>query len=553
MNLTKNQQIPLTITGVTGEGNGVGRYKLPGDDSAGIAVFVPYTAIGDEIVCRIQKVDRRFAFGRAVEIVTSSNDRCQAGERACPAFGQCGGCVWRQVTYEAECRYKWQKVADALAHIGGLSITPEPIIGAQNPDRYRNKAQLPVTETEKGMAVGYYAARSHRVIPHKDCPLQPTFFSTIVAIVTDWMQKNGISAYNETTHSGLIRHIYIRFAEKTGEVMVCLVSTSGKLSCMDQLTTALSAEIPGFVTLVVNINRRDTNVILGDTEYTVYGPGSIIDELCGLRFKLSPRSFYQVNHDQTERLYALAAKELDLNGEETLLDLYCGVGTIGLSMARRVKTLIGVEVVAPAIEDARENAKMNGIENARFICSDAAKAAELLRKEKVQPDAVIVDPPRRGCAEELLDTIATMSPKKVVYVSCDPATLARDLKRFAERGYDTLRVTPVDLFPGTEHVETVVLLSRKDVYERIKFDVNVEDLQGRASSTATYSEIKAYILEKYGLKVSSLYIAQIKDKCGFEKRDNYNIGEGKSKELICPPEKEQAIMDAFRHFGMLRD
>lgn len=462
MNLTKNQQIPLTITGVTGEGNGVGRYKLPGDDSAGIAVFVPYTAIGDEIVCRIQKVDRRFAFGRAVEIVTSSNDRCQAGERACPAFGQCGGCVWRQVTYEAECRYKWQKVADALAHIGGLSITPEPIIGAQNPDRYRNKAQLPVTETEKGMAVGYYAARSHRVIPHKDCPLQPTFFSTIVAIVTDWMQKNGISAYNETTHSGLIRHIYIRFAEKTGEVMVCLVSTSGKLSCMDQLTTALSAEIPGFVTLVVNINRRDTNVILGDTEYTVYGPGYIIDELCGLRFKLSPRSFYQVNHDQTERLYALAAKELDLNGEETLLDLYCGVGTIGLSMARRVKTLIGVEVVAPAIEDARENAKMNGIENARFICSDAAKAAELLRKEKVQPDAVIVDPPRRGCAEELLDTIATMSPKKVVYVSCDPATLARDLKRFAERGYDTLRVTPVDLFPGTEHVESVALLIKEE-------------------------------------------------------------------------------------------
>ena len=458
MNLTKNQQIPLTITGVTGEGNGVGRYKLPGDDSAGIAVFVPYTAIGDEIVCRIQKVDRRFAFGRAVEIVTSSNDRCQAGERACPAFGQCGGCVWRQVTYEAECRYKWQKVADALAHIGGLSITPEPIIGAQNPDRYRNKAQLPVTETEKGMAVGYYAARSHRAIPHKDCPLQPSFFSTIVAIVTDWMQKNGISAYNETTHSGLIRHIYIRFAEKTGEVMVCLVSTSGKLSGMDQLTTALSAEIPGFVTLVVNINRRDTNVILGDTEYTVYGPGYIIDELCGLRFKLSPRSFYQVNHDQTERLYAFAAKELDLNGEETLLDLYCGVGTIGLSMARQVKTLIGVEVVAPAIEDARENAKMNGIENARFICSDAAKAAELLRKEKVQPDAVIVDPPRRGCAEQLLDTIATMSPKKVVYVSCDPATLARDLKRFAERGYDTLQVTPVDLFPGTEHVESVALL-----------------------------------------------------------------------------------------------
>ncbi len=462
MNLRKNQQIQLSITGVTGEGNGVGRYKAPGDDSTGVAVFVPQTAIGDEILCRIQKVDRRFAFGRALEITNPSTDRCKEDERACPVFEQCGGCVWRHVTYEAEKRYKWQKVADALHHIGGFSFDPEPIVGADKPDRYRNKAQLPVTTTEAGLAVGYYAARSHRVVAHEDCALQPAFFSDIARIVTGWMQENHISSYDETTKQGLIRHLYIRFGEKTGEVMVCLVSTSGKLQGLDQLVALLQSQVPGFVTLVVNINHRDTNVILGDTEYTVYGPGYIVDQLCGLQFKLSPRSFYQVNRTQAERLYTIAAEELSLVGDEVLLDLYCGVGTIGLTMAKKVKSLIGVEVVAPAIEDARENAKNNGINNARFICADAAAAAEQLKQEDIHPDAVIVDPPRKGCAEGLLDTIADMAPPRVVYVSCDPATLARDLKRFAERGYETLRVTPVDLFPGTEHVEAVALLRRNN-------------------------------------------------------------------------------------------
>lgn len=295
------------------------------------------------------------------------------------------------------------------------------------------------------------------------------------------------------------------------------------------------------------------NIILGDRYRTLWGKDRLEDTLCGLSFRLSVPSFYQVNHAQCQRLYAKAVEFTQLTGKKTVLDLYCGVGTITLAMAKSAGKVIGAEIVPEAIEDAKDNAVRNGIENAEFFCGDASEIAAKLSRENLRPDVVTVDPPRKGLSEDVVTTIAQMAPKRVVYVSCDPATLARDVKRFDAAGYNAVRACAVDMFPRADHVETVILLSRKDVYERIKFDVNVEDLQGRASSTATYSEIKAYILEKYGLKVSSLYIAQIKDKCGFEKRDNYNIGEGKSKELICPPEKEQAIMDAFRHFGMLRD
>lgn len=459
MALRKNQVIPLTVTGVTGEGNGIGRSE------DGMAVFVPFTAIGDSITCRIQKVDKRYAFGRIAEMVNPSADRCN-DQRNCSVYSRCGGCVWRHVTYEAEARYKWQKVADALSHIGGLTITPQPLVKADHTDNYRNKAQYPLAMQDGKIVAGFYAPRSHRVIGQQDCALQPTVFGDILRTVIAWMEQNGVSVYDETTHKGLIRHVYIRHGEKTGETMVCLVATSGKLPALDKLTAALRDTAPGLRSLVVNLNRKDTNVILGDEEFTVFGDGYITDILCGLRFKLSPRSFYQVNREQTEKLYALAAKELAPTGEETLLDLYCGTGTIGLSIAKKVKTLIGADVVAPAIEDAKENARTNGIENARFLCADASAAAKQLQTEGIKPDAVIIDPPRKGCDEALLDTIAQMAPQKVVYVSCDPATLARDLKRFAERGYETLRVTPVDLFPGTMHVESVACLLR--VFNEIK-------------------------------------------------------------------------------------
>lgn len=454
MELKKNMEISLSVTGVTGEGNGIGKSEN------GMAVFVPYTAVGDVITCRIQKVDKRYAFGRMTALITPSKDRVADGERACGVYEKCGGCVWRHVTYAAETQYKWQKVADAISHIGGLSVMPNPIVAADAADRYRNKAQYPIAMQDGKMVAGFYAPRSHRVIPCEDCALQPAFFADILRAVLCWAEENGVSAYDETVHKGLLRHVYIRHGEKTGEVMVCLVATSGKLPALPALVNALKAVTPHLRSVVVNINRKDTNVILGDEEFTVFGDGYITDVLCGLRFKLSPRSFFQVNPVQTEKLYTLAKEALALTGEETLLDLYCGTGTIGLSMADTVKTLIGVEIVAPAIEDAKQNAKANGITNARFICADAAAAAKQLEKEGVRPDAVVIDPPRKGCDEALLDTIATMAPPKVVYVSCDPATLARDLARFAERGYETVSVTPVDLFPGTQHCEAVARLRR---------------------------------------------------------------------------------------------
>lgn len=532
---------------MSAEGSGIGRYP---EEVGGMAVFVPFTAVGDTLRCRIVKVQKQLAYGICEELLVPSPHRT-ACAATCTAFGKCGGCVYRHVNYEAELQYKWQRVADALHRIGGLSIEPQPIVGCDTPDRYRNKAQYPVEAGENSVKIGFYAARSHRLVEQTDCRLQPAVFATVLDVVKEWVQKAQVPLYDETTHTGLLRHIYIRQGEKTGELMVCLVATSGKLPQSDLLVSTLQKAIPTLASVVVNINRKDTNVVLGDTCFTLFGKPYIEDILCGLTFRLSPLSFYQVNRTQAQRLYTLAAKKAVLSGNETLLDMYCGTGTIGLTMAHRVKELIGVEVVEPAVQDARTNAENNGIQNARFIAADAAKAAKMLETEGLKPDVVVLDPPRKGCDEELIRTVCRMLPSRIVYISCDPATLARDLARFSQGGYTTHDVTPVDMFPRTAHVETVALLSRQKVDEHIYFDVNVQDLPKTARTTATYPEIKAYVKDKYGLNVTSLNIAQVKEKHGFEKRENYNKGKDGHRVPNCPPEKEKAIEDAFKHFGML--
>ncbi len=451
--LTKNQVIMLSITAMSAEGSGIGRF----DD--GMAVFVPFTAVGDVIRCRVVKVQKTMAFGIVEEVITPSDDR--AAHVSCAAFGKCGGCTYCHVTYDAELQYKWQRVADALSRIGGLTVVPEPILGCDTPERYRNKAQYPVSKGEKGTVIGFYAARSHRIVENRDCLLQPACFRTVLDTVDAWIKTANVSLYDETTHKGLLRHIYIRQGTKSGELMVCLVCTSGKVPHGEQLVAGLRERLPELVSVMVNINREDTNVVLGDTSFALYGTPYITDTLCDMTFRLSPLSFYQVNRDQAERLYQKAAEEAALTGTETLLDLYCGTGTIGLSMAKKAKQLIGVEVVEAAVADARLNAERNEITNARFLAADAARAAKQLATEGVRPNVIVVDPPRKGCDEALIDTIGKMSPERVVYVSCDPATLARDLKRFAECGYQTIRVTPVDMFPRTAHVETVALLCQQ--------------------------------------------------------------------------------------------
>ncbi len=456
--LTKNQVIPLTITAMSAEGNGIGRYT-EANGERGMAVFVPFTAIGDTVLCRIVKVTKTFAYGKVELLQTPSSHRLPAVD--CPAFGKCGGCTYRHLRYEAELQCKWQRVADALSRIGGVDIVPQPIVACDEPDRYRNKAQYPVAQVALRPIAGLYAARSHRVIEQYDCRLQPVAFESALKAVLAWATAWQVPVYDETTGQGLLRHVYIREGAESGERMVCLVCTGGKLPHPEDLVERLRKAVPGLASVTVNLNKEDTNVVLGPTCYALYGNPYITDRLCGLQFRLSPLSFYQVNHAQAERLYRLAADAAALTGQERLLDLYCGTGTIGLSMAHRVRELVGVEIVPQAVEDAVRNAADNGITNARFLAADAAQAARQLAHEGWAPDVVVLDPPRKGCAPSLIDTVVRMQPQRVVYVSCDPATLARDIKLFSAQGYPVQTVTPVDMFPRTPHAECVCLLTRE--------------------------------------------------------------------------------------------
>ena len=460
MALQKNQLVELTVTGVTGEGNGVARYIDDTCPAPGFVVFIPGTAIGDRLVCRIVKVQKNHAFGKIEELLEPSPDRLPGSD--CPAFGRCGGCNWRHITYEAECRYKQNWVQETMRRVGDIDAPVLPLMGGDSPDRYRNKAQFPVAPGRDGAPViGFFAPRSHRIIPCRDCRLQPEGYAAVLDAVDGWMRDCGVAAYDEESHTGLVRHIYIRQAAVTGEMMVCLVCTSGRLPAAEELVRRVQEAAPALVSLTVNINPNRTNVILGERSFTLWGADAIVDRLCGLHFRLSAHSFYQVNHAQTEKLYRLAAQAAALTGKETLLDLYCGTGTIGLSMAHTAGCVIGVEVVEAAVRDARRNATANHIRNARFICADAAQAAAQLAAEGTHPDVVVLDPPRKGCSPDLIDTVAGMAPERVVYVSCDPATLARDLKLFAGRGYRTQWIQPVDLFPRTAHCENVACLIKE--------------------------------------------------------------------------------------------
>lgn len=449
MNLKKNDIYETEITGMTTEGSGVGKID-------GTAVFITNTAIGDVIKTKIIKTSKNYAIGRIEEIITPSPDRITPD---CKYFSQCGGCTYRHITYEAECNIKYQRVKDAVSRIGGFdNLTVNPIVAGQSRNCYRNKSQLPVGTDSKGnLIMGFYAYHSHRIIDSDSCNLQPEVFSTISNIVREWAIKNKIKPYNEENHTGLLRHLYIRYAEITGEIMVCLVINGDTISSTKSLVEKLKV-IDGFKSLQLNINKDKTNVILGKKCITLYGSDYITDILCGLKFNISPLSFYQVNRTQAEKLYSIAQEFAQLQPDDILLDLYCGTGTIGLSMADKVKKLVGVEIIPQAIENAKKNAQLNNITNADFICADATKAAIKLEKQGIKPTVIIVDPPRKGCDKQLIETISNMSPQRVVYVSCDSATMARDIKIFNQLGYTPQQVTPVDMFPGTSHVEAVACL-----------------------------------------------------------------------------------------------
>ena len=446
----KNDELVIKIEDCTADGAGVGH-------ADGMAVFVAGTAVGDTVRCRIIKVKSNYLIGKSMELTQASPHRCEPG---CSVFGRCGGCVYRHITYEAELSLKQKRVEDALSRIGGLDVIVEPIKGAQSVQRYRNKAQYPLSVRDVKVFTGFFAEHSHRVIPVEDCPLQPEEFSRLADVFTDFVQSKGISVFDGETGRGLVRHLYLRKAFATGEIMVCPVINGKKLPDADELVKRLISCEPNVKTVVLNINTDITNVILGTHCVTLYGDGYITDILCGLRFTLSPLSFYQVNSAQTQVLYGIVKQLAAVKKDETVLDLYCGTGTIGLTLAADTGKLIGVEQVPQAIENARLNAARNGIKNAEFICADAAAAAHELHGRGIKPGVIILDPPRKGCDADMPATVAAMQPERIVYVSCDPATLARDCKLFFEYGYRVITAVPVDMFPRTKHVETVCLLTK---------------------------------------------------------------------------------------------
>ena len=546
MEFRKNDLVTLEIEDCGIDGEGIGK-------ADGFTVFVKDAVIGDTVTAKIIKAKKNYGYGRLMEVLKPSPYRV---EPKCEFARQCGGCQLQALSYDQQLVFKTNKVKGHLERIGGFTDIPmEPIIGMDELFHYRNKAQFPVGRNKEGKIVtGFYAGRTHNIIENRDCALGVVENKEVLDRVIAHMEKYRIEPYNEATGKGLVRHVLIRYGYFTKEVMVCLILNGNKIPKEEQLVKSL-CEIPGMTSITINVNKKHSNVILGEEIRLLWGQEYITDRIGDISYQISPLSFYQVNPMQTQKLYAKALEYADLHGEETVWDLYCGIGTISLFLAQKAKFVRGVEIVPAAIENAKENAKLNGLENTEFF---VGKAEEVLpreyKKNGVYADVIVVDPPRKGCDETLLETMVEMNPDRIVYVSCDSATLARDLKYLCERGYELRKVCPVDQFGMTVHVETVVLLSKGEVdSKKIRVEFSLEDMDmSEFQDGATYTQIKDYVLEHSGLKVSNLYISQIKRKCGIGVGKNYNLPKSEdSRQPQCPPEKEKAIREAFKYFGMI--
>ena len=545
MEFRKNDLVTLEIEDCGIDGEGIGK-------ADGFTVFVKDAVIGDTVTAKIIKAKKNYGYGRLMEVLKPSPYRV---EPKCEFARQCGGCQLQALSYDQQLVFKTNKVKGHLERIGGFTDIPmEPIIGMDELFHYRNKAQFPVGRNKEGKIVtGFYAGRTHNIIENRDCALGVAENKEVLDRVIAHMEKYRIEPYNEATGKGLVRHVLIRYGYFTKEVMVCLILNGNKLPKEEQLVKSL-CEIPGMTSITINVNKKHSNVILGEEICLLWGQEYITDRIGDISYQISPLSFYQVNPMQTQKLYAKALEYADLHGEETVWDLYCGIGTISLFLAQKAKFVRGVEIVPAAIENAKENAKLNGLENTEFF---VGKAEEVLpreyKKNGVYADVIVVDPPRKGCDETLLETMIEMNPERIVYVSCDSATLARDLKYLCERGYELRKVCPVDQFGMTVHVETVVLLSQQKPDDTIEIDLDLDELDATSAELkATYQEIKDYVLKESGLKVSSLYISQVKRKCGIEVGENYNLPKSENTRVPqCPKEKEDAIKAALKYFARI--
>ena len=554
--LHRGDPLQVSIETATIDGSGVARVD-------GQVVFVPGALPGEGCSVRIAHVGRSAVFAQLLSVLTPSVHRV---EPDCPYFPLCGGCALRHMDYEQELALKQTHVQSCLTRIGGQTISALPITGAAQTDGYRNKVQFPVQEQDGRPVAGFFSGKTHRVIPVRHCRIQPDCADAIRGAVLAWMEQYHIRAYDEQTHTGYIRHIYIRFGAESGQILVCIVANCAQLPKKKQLVAALLAAEPGITTIVFSPNTKKGNTVLGTEFHPLYGDGTITDTLCGLQFRLSAPAFYQVNHAQAERLYEKAVQLAGLTGNETVLDLYCGTGTITLCLARHAKKAIGVEIVPQAIEDAKFNAAQNGMENAEFFCMDAGQAAKMLADRHTRPDVIVVDPPRKGVSADVIEEIGAMAPQRVVYVSCDPATLARDLNLLTAAGYTLQTAEAFDLFPRCAHVETVVLLSHKKpdghINGKVEFGegegkVPLDNIAKRAESykpkeRVTYKMIKEYIEAKYGFKVHTAYIAEVKRDLGLPMYDAPNaVEELKQPRKHPTAEKVEAIKDALKHFEVI--
>ena len=560
--MQKNELVKVKIEDIGVGGEGIGKVD-------GYTLFIKDAIIGDVVEAKVMKAKKNYGYARLMNVLTPSKDRVE--EVVCPMARKCGGCQIQEMKYPAQLAFKESKVRGNLERIGEvpgelLDQIMHPVVGmdeeGMQPFRYRNKAQFPIgTDKDGRVTAGFYAGRTHSIIGNTDCVLGVEVNEEILNCILDFMEEFEIPAYDEVKHKGLVRHVLLRYGFKTDEIMVCLVINGKTIPHCHDLVGRLR-QIPGMTSITLSSNTAKTNVIMGDTIRLLWGQEFITDYIGEIKYQISPLSFYQVNPVQTEKLYGLALDYAGLTGNETVWDLYCGIGTISLFLAKKAKQVYGVEIVPQAIDDARNNAKINDITNAEFY---VGKAEEVLPEyykeyekthngETAHADVIVVDPPRKGCEESLLQTIVDMQPEKVVYVSCDSATLARDVKFLRAKGYELKDVTPVDQFPHTVHVETVVLLSKGEVdSKKIRVEFSLEDMDmSEFQDGATYTQIKDYVLEHSGLKVSNLYISQIKRKCGIEVGKNYNLPKSEdSRQPQCPPEKEKAIREAMKYFGMI--
>ncbi len=558
MEFRKNDLVTLEIEDCGIDGEGIGK-------ADGFTVFVKDAVIGDTVTAKIIKAKKNYGYGRLMEVLKPSPYRV---EPKCEFARQCGGCQLQALSYDQQLVFKTNKVKGHLERIGGFTDIPmEPIIGMDELFHYRNKAQFPVGRNKEGKIVtGFYAGRTHNIIENRDCALGVAENKEVLDRVIAHMEKYGIEPYNEATGKGLVRHVLIRYGYFTKEVMVCLILNGNKIPKEEQFVKSL-CEIPGMTSITINVNKKHSNVILGEEIRLLWGQEYITDRIGDISYQISPLSFYQVNPMQTQKLYAKALEYADLHGQETVWDLYCGIGTISLFLAQKAKFVRGVEIVPAAIENAKENAKLNGLENTEFF---VGKAEEVLpreyKKNGVYADVIVVDPPRKGCDETLLETMVEMNPDRIVYVSCDSATLARDLKYLCERGYELRKVCPVDQFGMTVHVETVVLLSHKkpDGHINVKVEfgegegkVPLDNIAKRAEEykpkeRVTYKMIKEYIEAKYGFKVHTAYIAEVKRDLGLPMYDAPNaVEELKQPRKHPTAEKVEAIKDALKHFEVI--